>query len=207
MTLKVIGAGVGRTGTYSLKLALNRLGFGPCFHMEEVARSMDVQLPLWNAALAGRPDWETIFDGYESAVDWPTARFFAELHQAYPEAKFVLGWREPETWARSFGETIYKLISEPEAAPAHMKPWLDMSTEVIRQTGMPLGAEEAALGAAFEAHVDAVKAAIPADRLLVWGPKEGWGPLCGFLGVEAPDEPFPRSNDRGEFWDLVRSVS
>jgi len=111
MTLNVIGAGVGRTGTYSLKLAINQLGFGPCHHMEEVIFNMPVQVPLWAAAVDGRPDWQKIYSGYNSAVDWPTARFFGELHKAYPSAKFVLTHRSPESWADSFGETIFKLMA------------------------------------------------------------------------------------------------
>lgn len=207
MSLKVIGAGIGRTGTYSLKLALARLGFGPCHHMEEVAKNLPVQLPLWQAALQGDADWTAIYDGFGSAVDWPTARFFRELNSAYPEAKFVLGYRDPYTWADSFGETIYKLISEAEKAPEHLQDWLAMAAEVIRQTGIPEGADREGLAAAFSAHAAAVQAAIPADRLLVYEVKDGWQPLCGFLGVPVPDEPFPRTNNRGEFWDLIASVS
>lgn len=207
MSLKVIGAGLGRTGTYSLKLALNALGFGPCHHMEEVATRLPEQLPLWQAALRGQADWPRIYDGYGSAVDWPTARFFRELHAAYPDARFVLGHRDPRSWAESFGGTIYKLISEADQAPDHLQEWLVMASEVIRQTGVPEGADIDGLAAAFSAHVDAVKAAIPADQLLVHDVKQGWAPLCAFLDVPVPDEPFPRTNDRSEFWDLIRSVS
>ncbi|HOB63478.1 MAG TPA: sulfotransferase, partial [Candidatus Competibacteraceae bacterium] len=117
MTMHVIGAGVGRTGTYSLKLALNQLGLGPCHHMEEVLHNMAVQVPLWTAALEGRPDWQAIYHGYSSTVDWPTACFFRELHAAYPTAKFVLTHRSPESWADSFGETIYKLMAGRDQAP------------------------------------------------------------------------------------------
>jgi hypothetical protein len=108
MTLKVIGAGVGRTGTYSLKLALNKLSFGPCHHMEEVLHNMPVQTPLWADALAGDPAWETIYQGYVSAVDWPTAGFFRELYAAYPRAKIILTHRSPESWTASISETINK---------------------------------------------------------------------------------------------------
>lgn len=207
MSLKVIGAGIGRTGTYSLKLALAQLGFGPCHHMEEVAKNMPAQLPLWCAALEGRANWSAIYDGFESAVDWPTARFFRELNTAYPEAKFILGHRNPRTWAESFGGTIYKLVSEADQAPEHLQEWLGMARDVIQQTGIPMRANLDELEAAFKTHVAAVKAAIPAERLLVYEVKEGWGPLCTFLGVPAPSEPFPRTNNRSEFWDLVKSVT
>src|SRR5438552_1133407 len=104
MTLKIIGAGVGRTGTYSLRSAINQLGLGPSHHMEEVMQHMPVQLPLWQAAVKGKADWAAIYKGYASAVDWPTAGFVRELHKAYPEAKFILTVRSPESWAASFSE-------------------------------------------------------------------------------------------------------
>lgn len=207
MTLQVIGAGIGRTGTMSLKLALTELGFGPCHHMEEVGKAMPVQVPLWQAALDGQPDWTAIYDGFNSAVDWPTARFFRELHATYPDARFILTHRSPKSWAESFGGTIYQLISDADKAPAHLQDWLAMASEVIRQTGIPMGADQAALEAAFTAHTAAVKEAIPADQLLVYEVKEGWTPLCAFLGVPEPSGPFPRTNDRSGFWDLVASVS
>ena len=203
MTMQVIGAGVGRTGTYSLKLAINRLGLGPCHHMEEVLHNRPVQLPLWVAALNGQPDWAAIYNGYESAVDWPTAAFFRELSTAYPKAKFVLTHRSPESWAASFSETIYKLLAGRDQAPEEMRPWLDMAVSVIDKSGFPEGLDVTGLMGGFTAHCEAVKETIPADRLLVYQVKEGWGPLCDFLGVQAPDEPFPRTNDRSEFWDLV----
>ena len=203
MAMHVIGAGVGRTGTYSLKLALNQLGLGPCHHMEEVLHNQPVQVPLWRAALDGHPDWEAIFAGYESTVDWPTAGFFRELNAAYPSAKFILTVRNPENWTDSFSHTIYQLLAQRSEAPEEMQAWLDMSEGVITRTGFPGGLDRDGLMQAFTAHNDTVKATIPKDRLLVYQVKEGWEPLCDFLGVPVPDGPFPRTNDRGEFWDRV----
>jgi len=203
MTITVIGAGVGRTGTHSLKLAINMLGIGPCHHMEEVLHNMPVQVPLWASALAGQPDWQAIYNGYESAVDWPTACFFRELLKAYPTAKFVLAHRSPESWADSFGSTIYKLVADRDQAPPEMKEWLEMATGVIAKTGFPDGLNRDGIIKAFMAHYEAVKNTIPADQLLVYEVKEGWGPLCDFLGKPVPSDPFPRTNDRAEFWDRV----
>lgn len=155
------------------------------------------------AAASGEPDWDAIYDGYGSAVDWPTAAFFRELSVAYPQAKFVLTHRSPESWAASFSETIYKLLAGRDQAPQDMRPWLDMGANVIGRSGFPAGLDVAGLMAGFTAHNEAVQEVIPADRLLVYQVKEGWGPLCDFLGVPVPDEPFPRTNDRSEFWDLV----
>jgi hypothetical protein len=203
MTMQVIGTGVGRTGTHSLKLALNRLGLGPCHHMEQVLHHMPVQVPLWLAALAGRADWRTIYNGYPSAVDWPTAGFFRELYQAYPNAKFVLTHRSPENWADSFGGTIYKLLASRDQAPPEKQEWLAMAVGVIAKSGFPPGLDRAAMIKSFVSHNDAVKATVPASQLLVYEVKEGWGPLCRFLDVPVPAEDFPRTNDRAEFWDRV----
>ena len=203
MSLKVIGAGVGRTGTLSLKLAINRLGLGPCHHMEEVLHNRPVHVPLWVAAMKGTPDWQAIYRGYASAVDWPTAGFFRELSAVYPTAKFILTHRSPESWVESFSETIYKAMAGRDHAPPDMQPWLDMCTSVISKTGFPEGLDADGLLRAFTAHNEAVKAAIPAKQLLVYQVKDGWEPLCTFLDVPVPSEPFPRTNDRAEFWDLI----
>jgi hypothetical protein len=203
MTLNVIGVGVGRTGTYSLKLAINQIGMGPCHHMEEVLHNMDVQVPLWSAAVAGQADWPRIYRGYESAVDWPTACFYRELLSEFPAAKFVLTVRDPKRWADSFGATIYKLLAGKEQAPQEMRAWLDMATGVIAKTGFPVGLGHDELVEAFNAHIQAVKETVPADQLLVFDVREGWGPLCEFLAAPVPDGDFPRTNHREEFWDRV----
>lgn len=203
MNMQVIGAGVGRTGTYSLKLAINRLGFGPCHHMEEVLLNMPVHVPLWSAAAAGEADWSRIYEGYQSAVDWPTACFFRELLREFPSAKFVLTQRDPEKWADSFGATIYKLLAGRDQAPGEMRAWLDMAAAVIARTGFPPGFDHGELVQAFNAHNDAVKETIPAGQLLQFDVREGWEPLCAFLDVPVPAEEFPRTNHREEFWDRV----
>ncbi|MDX2410786.1 MAG: sulfotransferase [Woeseiaceae bacterium] len=203
MTIQVIGAGVGRTGTYSLKLAINQLGLGPCHHMEEVLHNMPAQVPLWFAAVNGRPDWQTIYEGFKSAVDWPTACFFRELIQEFPSAKFILTERDPENWADSFAATIYELLAGRDQGPPEMKEWLEMADGVIAKTGFPGGLDRDGLIRAFVAHNEAVKATIPAGQLLVYSVKEGWSPLCEFLNAPVPAEPFPRTNDRAEFWDRV----
>ena len=204
MALEVIGCGIGRTGTMSLKTALEQLGFGPCHHMVEVLGKMPVQLPLWQQAVAGHPDWDAIYRGYQSAVDWPTARFYRELHAAYPNAKFVLGYRSPKSWAESFSQTIYLALSDISKAPEEQHDWLRMCVELIEQNGIPLGLDVEGLEKAFSAHVDAVKATIPPEQLLVFQAKEGWEPLCNFLDVPVPDGPFPRTNDRAEFWEIMK---
>jgi len=203
MALNIVGAGVGRTGTYSLKLAINRLKLGPCHHMEEVLHNMPVHVPLWSAAIAGEADWSQIYAGYQSAVDWPTACFFRELLREFPSAKFVLTQRDPERWADSFGATIYKLLAGRDKAPPEMQEWLGMVNDVIAKTGFPAGLDRDGLVKGFIAHNDAVKETIPASQLLVFEVKQGWEPLCTFLDAPIPAEEFPRTNHREEFWDRV----
>lgn len=207
MTLNVIGTGLGRTGTYSLKLALTELDLGPCYHMEEVILQMPKQLPKWQAAVAGKPDWQDIYEGYKSAVDWPTASYFSELHAAYPNAKFVHTVRTPESWVASFSETIQKLMQGKDSAPPGMRDWLEMSTVAIAKAGVTASATPEELVNAFEAHTAAVKAAIPASQLLMFDVKEGWAPLCAFLGVNMPPTDFPRTNSRQDFWDKVKGAA
>lgn len=205
--MKVIGLGVGRTGTLSLKLALERLGFAPCHHMLEVEDNLAAQLPLWDAALDGHPDWQAIYSGCQSAVDWPTAGFTHELIAAYPSAKFILPHRSPESWAESFSHTIGKLLTERDTLPAEIQDWIEMVVRVVTKTGIPFGSDVAELVKAFTAHNEAVRAAVPAGQLLIFQVKEGWGPLCEFLNVPVPPEPFPRRNNRKEFWETGAVVA
>jgi len=207
MSINIIGVGVGRTGTFTLKLAINQLGHGPCHHMEEVLKNMDVQVPLWSDALKGNANWGAIYDGFNSAVDWPTAGFYRELIEEYPRAKFILTERSPESWADSFGSTIYKLIGGRDQAPKKMHDWLNMANGVITKTGFPEGLDREGLIKGFIAHNKAVREAIPEEQLLIFQVKDGWEPLCKFLNTPVPDQPFPRTNNREEFWELVNSAS
>jgi hypothetical protein len=171
--------------------------------MEEVLHHMPVQVPLWRDAAAGRADWGAIYDGYASAVDWPTAGFFRELFGAFASAKFILTVRDTDRWVESFSQTIYTLLGGRDQVPVEMRDWFDMCSSVISRSGFPQDLDGAGLTRAFEAHNDAVRALIPADQLLVFEVRQGWGPLCEFLGVPVLSTPFPRTNDRSEFWDRV----
>ena len=205
MSLQVIGVGVGRTGTHSLKLALDRLGLGPCHHMEEVISNVAEQLPNWQAAVDGKPDWNAAYTGYESAVDWPTAAFWKELSEYYPEAKVILTLRSPESWYESFAETIFELLAGIDQAPPPMRPLVQMAIGVVNKTGFGGKSSKEDLMQAFTDHTARVTSEIPADRLLVFQVKDGWQPLCEFLGLPVPEEPFPRSNEKEQFWERIRN--
>ena len=188
----------------SLKLALERLGLGPCHHMEEVMAHLPEQVPLWIRAAGGAPDWAAIYQGYRSAVDWPTAGFVAELARVYPDAKVVLTVRDPEAWAGSFGETIGKFLAAADQLPPEMEPWLRMGRAVLGRTGFPAGLDRSGLIAALNAHTEFVRRTVPANRLLILDVREGWAPLCDFLGEPVPAEPFPRTNGScpSTWWNL-----
>jgi hypothetical protein len=117
-----------------------------------------------------------------------------------------LTYRSPESWAQSFSGTIYKLLAAKDQAPPEMRPWLEMVIGVVAKTGFPAGLDVPGLTQAFTAHRDAVKAAVPADQLLIYEVKDGWSPLCAFLDMPVPDDPFPRTNDRSEFWDRISKL-
>jgi len=202
MALKVVGAGPGRTGTASLKVALETLGFGRCYHMGEVMNDIPAA-QHWVAAAKGAPDWERIFDGYAAAVDYPAARFWRELAEYYPESKVLLSVRDANSWFDSVHETIFS---------PRLREWVGktpFAEFMHRIVHGPFGEaidDRAFMVDYFEKHVAAVKAAIPTDRLLVYQVKEGWGPLCEFLSVPEPDEPFPHVNSRTETKAMVDAM-
>ena len=206
MELKVIGLGLGRTGTYSLKTALEELELGPCHHMERVAQNMSVQLPLWNEVLNNPTNFEAAYEDMQSAVDWPTAAFYKELYKHYPNAKFILTHRSKESWAESFGSTIYKLLAERENAPTPVQEWLNMVVKVIEKSGFTMDLDFEELAERYKVHNKAVLDLIPPEQLLVYQVKEGWEPLCKFLNLKTPITEFPRTNNREEFWDIVKGA-
>jgi len=194
MTLKVIGEGYGRTGTMSLKLALEQLGFGPCHHMVEVFAHPE-SIPLWSDAADGKADWDAIFQGYVSAVDWPTATFYKELADKYPDAKVILTERDPESWFKSTQATIFARDIPPDT----QDPWARMVSKVIAQLFDHRMHDKEKVISVFKAHNARVREVIPADRLLVYEVAQGWAPLCDFLGVPVPDGPMPKVNSTEEF--------
>ncbi len=199
MSLKIIGSGFGRTGTLSLKTALEELGF-PCYHMVECFPKGPDHWKLWEQALGGEENWEQIFAGFTATVDFPASTSFARLAEYYPDAKVIHTVRDPEAWFQSTQDTIFA------------RHWMDYLP------GSPAGGymkatindyfdgrmhDKAYLLNRFEEHTAAVKAAVPADRLLIFEVKQGWEPLCDFLQMPVPTIPFPRVNDTAETKQLI----
>lgn len=199
MALSVIGAGFGRTGTLSLKSALEQLGFGPCYHMVEILNNPPFA-HYWEAILAGAPaDWEMIFQGYKATVDWPGCAYYAELAAHYPGAKVILSVRDANAWFDSARNTIFKMM------PRAIKPGgrRNIGYDLIYQKTFSgnIDDREHAI-AVYARHNAAVQAAISADRLLVYDLAEGWGPLCALLDVAVPATPMPKVNTTDEFTQI-----
>jgi hypothetical protein len=198
-TLRVIGAGFGRTGTASMRDALVRLGFAPCDHMVENFEHQE-RFALWDEALrrktAGEPiDWRPLLSGFRAIVDWPGAYFWEELTAAHPDAKVVLTVRDPDRWYDSISQTIFTLRDDQ---------WPEGPRDIIyNHTFGDRLTDRAHCQTVFTKHVDAVRETVSPDRLLVFDVKEGWEPLCAFLGVPVPgDEPFPHVNDTAAFHEF-----
>lgn len=198
--MKVIGAGFGRTGTLSLKLALEQLGFAPCHHMFEVVGRPE-RLQEWlDLAEGGKRDWDGTYAGYQAAVDWPTSAFWRELVDFYPEAKVVLTVRDPDRWYDSIEKTLYAQYLELRA----QNTLFARMVQPMIWDGIFGGRfDRESATERFRRHTAEVTEAVPADRLLVFKTGEGWGPLCEFLDVPVPAEEFPRSNDSTSFQQRI----
>ncbi len=220
--MKVIGAGFGRTGTASLQSALEELGFGPCYHMYEVFKHPK-HADFWAAAWRGEPvDWDGVLGGYEATVDWPACTFYAELMERHPDAKVLLSVRDPERWYESTRTTIYKIGKISSGSLLSRMSYTLLTRLVFGTFNTSQGpmAEEiiwqGTFGGKFEdnhhaievfnRHNEEVQRRVPKEQLLIYEVKEGWGPLCEFLGVEEPDKPFPRLNDAAEVQRLILVV-
>ena len=218
--MRVIGAGFGRTGTMSLKVALEDLGFGPCYHMTEVFEHPE-HAESWEAARRGAPvDWDDFLGDYEATVDWPACTFYEELMEKYPDAKVLLSVRDAERWYESTRNTVYELSRITRMSPFSRPTfWLvglfvpavgeigRMNNRLIWEDTFDGHFEDMDHAkAVFERHNAEVQRKVPPEKLLVYEVKEGWGPLSDFLGVEAPNQPFPRLNDTAEMRGRVRML-
>ena len=209
MALKVIGAGFGRTGTLSLKSALEKIGFGPCYHMIEVFPRPD-HVAMWHRlAFENQIDWDALFEGFQATVDWPSARWWREIAAHYPDAKVLLSVRDPEAWYKSMIETIYQPMKwpVPDDAPDLVRLQNGMVRKAILGETFDNRFEDKAHALeVFERHTQEVRDAIAPARLLVFDVREGWAPLCRFLDVQIPNEPFPRLNDTATTQAMIRMM-
>lgn len=201
MGLQVVGAGHGRTGTFSQKLAFEKLLGSPCYHMREVFRRKG-DVGVWRKAAEGEmPDWGQFFEGYAAAVDWPAALFWEEIAEAFPDALVLLSVRDPDEWWTSASSTIFnfkKQTLDPE--------FQEMVSALTNSRFTPDYLDRDASIAAFNAHNQKVRDAIPSDRLLEYSVDQGWEPLCEALGLPIPDQPFPVSNTSKEWAEREKNA-
>ena len=199
--MRVIGAGLGRTGTHSLKIALEMLLDGPCYHMFELfQRPQDVT--TWQAAVQDDPvDWPAFMQGWSACVDWPAAPFFDRLAYAFPDAVVLLSVRDPADWFQSASQTIFELMRK---APRENQNPIQRLVESQLERWMTSEIEnKAEMMASFERHSDRVRALIPKERLIEWRPGDGWEPLCAGLEIPIPSQPFPHANAGADFRETV----
>ena len=211
MSLRVIGAGFGRTGTLSLKVALEKLGFGPCHHMKEVMKNQDQTEWFHRASKGEKVDWHKVFEKYQSAVDWPAAAYYQELANEFPDAKIVLGVRDVDAWYQSVSETIYTVVPNFPKWLRLILPRANKVMDMIDRTiwiGEFSGRFEDKEFAVdvFNKHIELVKTVFPEERLLIHSAKDGWQPLCDFLEVPVPDEPYPWLNESINFKRNLRII-
>ena len=219
MSLKVIGTGLGRTGTYSLKLAIEQLGVGKCYHMVELFQQPE-RLKYFKKAEKGEEvNWNELFNGYKAAVDYPVARYYKQITEFYPEAKVIHTLRDPEEWYESASATIFWASNPYSLRILKMAVHLPFSSEARRRIpvlmynrklselefGKDLENKEKVIKR-YNKHYEEVIKTIPDDRLLLFDPKSGWEPLCRFLKLPVPLIPYPKSNTRKEFLDRVNII-
>jgi hypothetical protein len=201
MALQVIGTGLGRTGTKSMHSALNILGFGPCHHMVEMFAHPET-IPAWIAAGKGAKNWDQLFEGYRAVVDWPGVQHWRELVAYYPDAKIIHTTRDVEAWFESTQLTIFNAANQSRIIGSPFEEFFNYAVADVRAHLN----DRAFLIDYFRRHEAEVMATIPAERMLIYPVGSGWEPLCEFLGVPVPDEPYPRENSRRDFADRAEAV-
>jgi len=211
MPLKVIGAGFGRTGTNSLKIALEKLESKPCHHMIEVFANEDQVNWFYDKSNGKTVNWDEVYENFGAAVDWPTSAYYKELADYYPDSKIVLSVRNADSWYESTRNTIFIISTAVPWWMLILSPKKRKVFQMINNTiwqGVFSGRFKDRQYAIdiFNQHIEEVKAAIPEHRLLIHEAKEGWKPLCEFLGKPIPDEPYPRVNEAIGFAKQIKKL-
>lgn len=203
--MKLINTGLGRTGTTSLKAALEILGFSPVYHTTDLLISPK-DIDVWEATLQGQAvDWRAFFAKYEVA-DFPAALFYKEIINAHPEAKVMISVRDPEKWFASASGMLDQLDSINLPIPHVQRVKRFMNTYAVNGLFEGRAKDKEFMVQFFEKHVEGVKQFVPADRLLIYNVIEGWQPLCDFMGVAVPQQPFPHENSGSGFKEFATKL-
>jgi len=207
--MKVIGVGFGRSGTMSIKHALEELGAGPCFHMIDLIRNPEMVEPWHDAAVKGEKDWDAMLDGYQATIDWPGCSFWEELIELYPDAKVLLNYRDFDGFYKSCKNTIYAIREagqKGELSPdANRPPPSPMLMQVIgeliwKKDFQGKFEDEQWMRQMYEDRIETIKERVPAERLTTFElGVDGWQTIADMLGVEAPEGEFPHLHDTDEF--------
>ncbi len=220
MSIKIIGAGLPRTGTNTLRESLEILGFSKTYHMKQLLVHPE-NLHYWTTLKAtGTTNWDALYDGYEATVDFPCYPWYKEHMTQYPDAKVILSTRPFENWYTSFYSTIWKAQNPPDAERAAMgeriaaDPRLQSVMKVMGFSKQAMTEDhfqgkfldKEFMEKVFNDHHEEVKRHVPADKLLVYEVTEGWEPLCEFLGAEVPNEPLPHTNKKEDFHEMVKKL-
>jgi hypothetical protein len=214
--MKIIGAGLPRTATLTQKIALEMLGYAPCYHMVDVLSDLS-RVPVWKDAFEGGTDWDKVFGNCQATVDWPGSFHWRELMDVYPEAKVLLSVRPADAWARSMSGTIWDVVygdnlvhdlsSARTRVDAGWRDYMELITAMWEKSGLlpssAAGPDLDELARAFDRYNEEVRETVSAERLLVWSPDDGWEPLCEFLDKPVPAAPLPRVNDSKMFNDRI----
>ena len=221
MPLKIIGAGLPRTGTSSLKFALEDLGFVKCYHMSELYKNLE-HLEFWNHVVhQDAVDWKTFFSDYQAAVDYPSSLFYQDLVQTYPNAKVILTIRNPSSWYDSITSTVMSkdrcptrwkeainhILAPFNAYHRTRRRWHSLLRLMWQTVFDEKYKDKDEVIKRFQAHIDEVKQFVPAEKLLIFDVREGWEPLCSFLEVPVPNHPFPHANDRATTQESIKVLS
>jgi len=208
--MKLIGVGFGRTGTMSIKTALEDEGQGPCFHMIDLIRNPDIVDPWHDAAVKGEKDWDKMFAGYNATIDWPGCTFWKELIEVYPEAPVLLNIRDFDPWYKSLHNTVYalrlasekgELTPDPNRPPPSPKLWEVIGTLLYKVDFQGNFEDESWMREMYANRIEEIKDTVPSERLTVWKLEDnpGWGPIADALGIETPNAPFPHLHDTDNF--------
>lgn len=204
--LKVLGVGLGRTGTRSTRQALEHLGLGQCHHMSALIGNQKLAQKWYDAVFHNKTNWDYIFDGYQASVDWPAVSYWRELADHYPNAKVLLNTRDSESWYASMSKTVFKQLETPLGEEGS-DLWLrrTITNKLIREDLFSgRGASDKAHAiSVFEKHNAEIQASFDSDRLLVWEVSEGWEPLCEFLDLPVPNKSFPHLNSTANFSKML----